>query len=719
MAKDKNPVKEFIGRRSIGGFPIPLKSTAYEIEIVSGLAVVRQVRVFRNDEKRPIEATVTFPVPFEAAVFDIQAKVGDRVLKGAAKAKEEARSVYEDAIDSGKPAILHEELLRGLHMLSVANVAPGVEIEVTATFALPVQLSEGNGAFRIPVTVGQIYGRSPLVESDDILTGGPVDKAKVTVAAAAGTVLVNGSSLDGGNVNVPLDRPVEVRIVGLYKDAPSALDGRAADGRSVSMSFVPAKSGKAALDAVFLLDVSGSMREAVQSNPEGNSTKWDAVKSGIAAASGSVLKKADKVEVWTFASSCIRHGSASGDKAGAYVGSIPFVSGGTELPAAVAEVAKARREANVLLVTDGKSWNKIDVQAAVATGARFTVVLVGEDSLESSVGYLAAMTGGQMFVSAGSDVHQAIQHAIGSMRSVGSPVVPLDGKPEVLARSVSGTGIDVRWAKAGKAAPERAGLAQAVAAYAAHLAVQGMNEAEAAAFAEAEGLVTHLTSIVMIDEAAEAVEGIPATRKVPLASPATNAAFVSAFSAAPASAPMLRSMAVASPGRSALVGGMLYASGMGAAPAGWASDPQDVDVLGDWAGQTVPGGFRLPPELTAPMPPPPAPVFVPADAAAAPAVRNVRLMAGSLDWDDLPPAFAKGDLQGAPVWIAAGLLAVSVLDEVAELARYLGVDAKAVAVALLAEADQDSSRTAGRVARSVLANADKALADKARRAVGL
>jgi len=164
---------------------------------------------------------------------------------------------------------------------------------------------------------------------------------------------------------------------------------------------------------------------------------------------------------------------------------------------------------------------------------------------------------------------------------------------------------------------------------------------------------------------------------------------------------------------------MLYASGMGAAPAGWASDPQDVDVLGDWAGQTVPGGFRLPPELTAPMPPPPAPVFVPADAAAAPAVRNVRLMAGSLDWDDLPPAFAKGDLQGAPVWIAAGLLAVSVLDEVAELARYLGVDAKAVAVALLAEADQDSSRTAGRVARSVLANADKALADKARRAVGL
>ncbi len=141
--------------------PIPLKSTSYDIEIAAGLAVVKLVRTFRNDEQRPIEATITFPVPFDAVVTGIEAKVGDRVLVGKAKAKAAARETYEDAIDRGKPAVLHEELLRGLHMLSVANVAPGVEIEVTATFVAPLSLAAGAAQLRIPVTVGQIYGELP------------------------------------------------------------------------------------------------------------------------------------------------------------------------------------------------------------------------------------------------------------------------------------------------------------------------------------------------------------------------------------------------------------------------------------------------------------------------------------------------------------------------------------------------------------------------------
>jgi hypothetical protein len=37
-------------------------------------------------------------------------------------------------------------------------------------------------------------------------------------------------------------------------------------------------------------------------------------------------------------------------------------------------------------------------------GRRISVVLVGEDSLEANVGHLAALTGGDIFVSAGADV---------------------------------------------------------------------------------------------------------------------------------------------------------------------------------------------------------------------------------------------------------------------------------------------------------------------------
>ena len=91
------------------------------------------------------------------------------------------------------------------------------------------------------------------------------------------------------------------------------------------------------------------------------------------------------------------------------------------MPGAVATVVASRRNTNVLLVTDGQSGNTIDVQRAVATGARFTVVLVGAGALETNVGYLAALTGGQMFVTQEADTEQAIVAAIASMRNVASP----------------------------------------------------------------------------------------------------------------------------------------------------------------------------------------------------------------------------------------------------------------------------------------------------------
>jgi hypothetical protein len=52
---------------------------------------------------------------------------------------------------------------------------------------------------------------------------------------------------------------------------------------------------------------------------------------------------------------------------------------------------------DIVLVTDGKS-HALDVGKLARSGVRFTVVLIGEDSLEANVGHLAAVTGGEIFV---------------------------------------------------------------------------------------------------------------------------------------------------------------------------------------------------------------------------------------------------------------------------------------------------------------------------------
>jgi len=707
----KNPVEKFVERRASYSHPIPLKSTAYEIDIVSGLAAVKLVRKFRNDEDRPIEATLTFPVPFEAAVYRIEAKIGERVLSGQAKAKADARETYEDAIDRGKAAVLHEELLRGLHMVSVANVAPRTEIEVTAEFAVPLALSSGTGRLRIPVTVGQIYGTSPLVESDDIMTGGPVMKAEVSVSCSKGTVLVNGSVAAGKAALVPLDRPISVEVAGLYRGNPETVTGRAADGKAVSLQFSPVEGTDADLDMDILLDVSGSMKERIEANPEGLGTKWDAVVAGLKTAADSVLTNRDNVTVWTFSSTCTRHGTVPGDRLRAFAEGIPFLSGGTELASAVASVVASRSEATVLLVTDGKSWSKLDVQAAVASGARFTVVLVGEDALESSVGYLASMTGGRMFVVSGSDVHGAVTDAVASMRHVGSPVTPLKGKPKEITAALAGANVTAKWSKADGNAPERYGIAVAAAAYAANLAIRGMDERSAAKFAESEGLVTHLTSIVLVDEAREAVEGIPAARKIPLASPATSGMHAQAYSASFAladSAPLLASGAMRSFGR----------LDFGPAIGSW-NDAQLHPVARD----PFPGMKTI---MTDPLPFPGDGTSVPGsmdlgrdDFLIEATPGDIRVMIGKVNWDECPERLSNGEIDALPLIVKAGVLALANAKPVQVLADSLGKTAAAIVIALLAEADSGHSRTAGRIARAVLGRAEKNLVDMARKAVGL
>ena len=56
------------------------------------------------------------------------------------------------------------------------------------------------------------------------------------------------------------------------------------------------------------------------------------------------------------------------------------------------------------------------------------------------------------------------------------------------------------------------------------LALPALDDETATQLAESEGLVTHLTSLVLVDEVGAAQEGIPGTRKIALPMPRTASA---------------------------------------------------------------------------------------------------------------------------------------------------------------------------------------------------
>ncbi|MGC1392959.1 MAG: VIT domain-containing protein, partial [Coleofasciculaceae cyanobacterium] len=87
----------------------PLKHTEVQAKIAGNLSRVELTQTFENPFTEPLEAIYVFPLPDEAAVDDMEIKIGDRIIKGNIKEREEAQAIYEEAKQQGRTAGLLEQ----------------------------------------------------------------------------------------------------------------------------------------------------------------------------------------------------------------------------------------------------------------------------------------------------------------------------------------------------------------------------------------------------------------------------------------------------------------------------------------------------------------------------------------------------------------------------------------------------------------------------------
>jgi hypothetical protein len=714
------------------GRPIPLTGTRFSVRILGGLALVTAERRFVNAEAWSIEATLTFPVPLHAALVGLTARIDGRTLTGHARRSAAARERYEAGISEGRTAVLHEEVLRGVHMVSVGQVRPGGEVTVSGLFVVPLAAAPGGGAtLRIPTTVGDIYGRSPLQDSDDLVHGPFVHEAELEVSCLdPGTsARLPEGRLEGGHGRVRLDAPIDIAVSGLALGVP--LSGTSVEGCPVELTVAPAPSGDAGLNATWLLDISGSMdspacwRAGTGSGP----SKYEVALSAIADASNR-FRATDRMELWEFSDRARLVGEAT-DPAGVrkLVRHVSPVQGGTEIGGAIAACTRGREAADILIVTDGKSY-ALDVHAAARSGARFTVVLVGEDALAANVGHLAALTGGQVFLSSGPDLPALVEMAVASMRAPRTAAVQVEpGRlPESAGACTGGMRVGARWLRDATEAPVAvpAEHARTVGAYAAWLALPGMEEADAAALAEAEGIVSHLTSLVLVDEAAEAQDAIPAQRKVALSTPRVMARIGPvACAAAPPGAASFRPMLRTATGFSGPVPRQPSAPTRSAdlAPAEGLDMPAFLRRPSGSPGYRdhQPPGQRAPSaqprrrnqEAVSPQPPRPK--------RAARAEEQVDLSAARarIRWGAEPERLRAGDVSGLPADVVAVLLSAAEVEGVKRLAAALGIPPVVVVLALLAQAQASWDNAARRFSRALLDPADPHALEACMRELGL
>jgi Ca-activated chloride channel family protein len=220
----------------------PLKHTNVDAKVDGNIARVAVTQTFENPFDKPLEAVYVFPLPDEAAVDDMEIKIGDRVIKGEIKRREEAQEIYEQARAEGRTAGLLEQERANIFTQSLANIRPGEQIDVTIYYTNSLEFEEGNYEFVFPMVVGPRYipgdpiGKSPAVVPPGVTSSLP-DTTQVPDASRITPPVIKPGMRSGHDINVKLsiDAGVAIQKVG----STSHQIKMSRDGQVVKLSLAP------------------------------------------------------------------------------------------------------------------------------------------------------------------------------------------------------------------------------------------------------------------------------------------------------------------------------------------------------------------------------------------------------------------------------------------------------------------------------------------------
>ncbi|MGY4628190.1 marine proteobacterial sortase target protein [Bradyrhizobium sp. USDA 4486] len=284
--------------------------TDVDITVSGPTLRARITQIFRNPTKDWVEATYVYPLATGGAVDTLKMVVGDRVILGDIKERQQARMIYEQARRAGQKAALTELERPNIFTNSVANIGPGETVLVQIEYQEPVHQSGNEYSLRLPLVVAPRYNPAPIVQSVDFRQDGsgwgatssdpvpdrehisppvlnpannaPVNPTSITVRLKAGFALGEVKShhhhvkVEGPDTKtrvvtladgaVPADRDFELTWKPAAEKAPSVgLFRERVGDADYLLAFVTPPSAEQAMqkplprEVVFVIDNSGSM----------------------------------------------------------------------------------------------------------------------------------------------------------------------------------------------------------------------------------------------------------------------------------------------------------------------------------------------------------------------------------------------------------------------------------------------------------------------------
>lgn len=135
----------------------PSLSTKATIKVSGVVARTQLQQTFHNNSDQWVNGLYVFPLPENAALDHLQIQIGERIIEGQIKEKQEAKQLFEQAKKDGKKASLIVQQRPNLFSNSIANIGPNETIVVSIEYQQTLAYENNAFQLRLPLTITPRY----------------------------------------------------------------------------------------------------------------------------------------------------------------------------------------------------------------------------------------------------------------------------------------------------------------------------------------------------------------------------------------------------------------------------------------------------------------------------------------------------------------------------------------------------------------------------------
>jgi len=137
----------FVGLCTNDKDPVPLKSIKNRVLVNGFIAEVTSDLHYKNEGDKSVEASFTFPLDDDSAVYKFKATIDDKVTEAEVQAKEAAKQTYEEAIKQNKTAFLAEEsdTSGDIFRCKIGNLPPNSVAVLSFSYVVDLAASSSSG----------------------------------------------------------------------------------------------------------------------------------------------------------------------------------------------------------------------------------------------------------------------------------------------------------------------------------------------------------------------------------------------------------------------------------------------------------------------------------------------------------------------------------------------------------------------------------------------